>query len=50
MGHYGLSLYVDDVRTTQETPMGHHCLLLYVDDVRTTQETHLWATIACYYM
>jgi hypothetical protein len=50
MGHHCLLLYVDDVRTTQETPMGHHCLLLYVDDVRTTRETHLWATIACYYM
>jgi hypothetical protein len=46
-------LYVDDVCTSQETPLSLHGLLrgklyfLYVD-VRTSQETYLWASTACY--
>jgi hypothetical protein len=52
MGHYGLLrgqlyfLYVDDVRTSQETRLwasmacyGYEFTFLYVDDFRTSQET-----------
>jgi hypothetical protein len=44
-------LYVDDVRTSQETQAstvcyGENFTLLYVDDVRTSQETQ--ASTVCY--
>jgi hypothetical protein len=44
--------YVEDVGTSQETPMGptayygHSFTFLYVDDVRTPQETLIWACMA----
>jgi hypothetical protein len=48
-------LYVDDVRTSQETRIwastpyyGDSFTLLYVDDVRTSQETRQWARTASY--
>jgi hypothetical protein len=47
-------LYVDDIRTSQETPMGFRVCygdsftLLYIDDIRTSQDTHIWATTVCY--
>jgi hypothetical protein len=47
-------LFVDDVRTSQETPTCHHGLLwgylhfLYADDIRTSQGTHQWVTAASY--
>jgi hypothetical protein len=48
-------LYVDDVRTSQETHLlastayySDSSTLLYVDDVRTSQETHLLASRAYY--
>jgi hypothetical protein len=48
-------LYVDDVRTSQETHLrdstacdGDIVAILYVDNTRTSQETHLWALTACY--
>jgi hypothetical protein len=47
--------YVDDVRTSQETPLcasmtcyAESFNFLCVDDVRTSQETHLCASITCY--
>jgi hypothetical protein len=46
-------VYVDDVRTSQETPLGSNSLLtrifffVYVDGVRTSQETRLWASATC---
>jgi hypothetical protein len=53
---YGENLicsYVDDVRTTQETPVALHGLwqdaftfFIYADDVRTSLEAH--ASTACY--
>jgi hypothetical protein len=56
--YYGDSftiLYVDDVRTSQETHLwSSTCYyrdsfnLLYVDDVSTSQETHVRSTTACY--
>jgi hypothetical protein len=51
---YLYSVYVDDVRTSQETRMNLHSLLrrylyfVYVDDVRTSQETHVWVSTDCY--
>jgi hypothetical protein len=47
-------LYIDDIRTSQETCTGIHGLLrdsftlLHVHDVCTSQETHVWASTACY--
>jgi hypothetical protein len=58
MARYGDSftlLYVDDVRTSQETHLWASVAryedsftIVYVDDARTSQETHLWASTACY--
>jgi hypothetical protein len=60
---YGLSqlvaritpLYVDDVRTSQETYLltstasyKDSFTYLYVDGVRISQESHLWASTVCY--
>jgi hypothetical protein len=48
-------LFVDDVRTSQETPLwastacyGDSFTFLYVAGVRILQETHIWASAACY--
>jgi hypothetical protein len=48
-------LYIDDVRTSQETYLwastdgyGNSFMLLYIDDVRISQEAYLWASTACY--
>jgi hypothetical protein len=47
-------LYVDRVRTSQETPVDLHGLLrdrltsLCINGVCTSQGTHLWASTACY--
>jgi hypothetical protein len=50
-----ISLYVDYVRTSQETRLwaspafyGNSFISLYVDDLRTSQERHLWASTASY--
>jgi hypothetical protein len=47
-------VYVDDVRTSQETHLctstacyGDSFTYVYVN-VRTSQETHLWTSTACY--
>jgi hypothetical protein len=49
------SLYVDDVRTSEETLLwtstacyGDSFNSLYVDDVRTSEESLLWTSTACY--
>jgi hypothetical protein len=40
-------LYVDDVRTSQQTHVRasyeDNVTFLYVDDTRTSQQTHVWA-------
>jgi hypothetical protein len=48
-------LYVDDVRTSQETHLCSSTVCykyvftsFYVDYVRRSQETHLWASTVCY--
>jgi hypothetical protein len=50
------SLYVDDVRTSEETHLWASTARyrdsftsLYVVDVRTSEKTHLWASTACYW-
>jgi hypothetical protein len=48
-----LLLYVDDFRTSQETPTSLHSLLrryfyLFVDDICTSDETYLWFATSCY--
>jgi hypothetical protein len=54
----GFTLYVDDIRNSQETHpwvstvstacYGHGFTFLCVDDVCTSQETHLWVSTAYY--
>jgi hypothetical protein len=55
LGGYNYFLYLDGVRTSQETHQWDSTacyedifIFLYVDDIRTSKDTRLWDFTACY--